>query len=55
MFIRATRQIDWELHLSTFRQMLPWFFVTNKINYARYGTAYWLEMTSLYKTHPGKA
>ncbi|CAB4021985.1 Hypothetical predicted protein [Paramuricea clavata] len=52
MFIRATRQIDWELHLSTFRQMLPCFFVTNKINYARYGTAYWLEMTSLYKTHP---
>ncbi|XP_028408500.1 uncharacterized protein LOC114531056 [Dendronephthya gigantea] len=49
MFVRATRKIDWELHLSTFRQMLPWFFVCNKTNYARYGTAYWLEMTSLHE------
>ena len=54
MFIRATRQIDWELYLSAFRQMLPWFFFSNKTNYARYGTAYWLEMMSLDKTHPGK-
>ena len=53
MFIRATRQIDWNLHLTAFRSMIPWFFACDKVNYARYGSAYWLEMTSLEKTHPG--
>ena len=53
MFIRATRQVDWDLHLSAFRSMIPWFFACDKVNYARYGSAYWLEMTSLEKTHPG--
>jgi hypothetical protein len=53
MFIRATRQVDWDLHLSSFRSMIPWFFACDKVNYARYGSAYWLEMTSLEKTHPG--
>lgn len=53
MFIRATRQVDWDLHLSAFRMMIPWFFASDKFNYARYGWAYWLEMTSLEKTHPG--
>lgn len=53
MFVRATRQVDWELHLSAFRRMLPWFYACDKVNYARYGTAYWLEMKSLETTHPG--
>lgn len=53
MFIRATRQVDWDLHLSAFRSMIPWFFACDKVNYARYGSAYWLEMTSLETTHPG--
>jgi hypothetical protein len=53
MFIRATRQVDWTLHLSSFRSMLPWFFACDRVNYARYGTAYWLEMMALEKTHPG--
>ena len=53
MFIRATRQVDWDLHLFAFRSMIPWFFACDKVNYARYGSAYWLEMTSLEKTHPG--
>ena len=53
MFIRATREVDWELHLSTFRLMITWFFACDKINYARYGSAFWLEMVSLETTHPG--
>ena len=32
--------------------MIPWFFGCDKVNYARYGSAYWLEMTSLGTTHP---
>ena len=53
MFIRGTRVIDWNLHLATFRAMIPWFFACDRTNYARYGSAYWLEMTALDKTYPG--
>ncbi len=52
-FIRATRENDWALHLSAVRSMLPWFFVADRVNYARYGTIYWLEMISLETSHPG--
>ena len=60
LFIRGTRVIDWNLHLSAFRAMIPWFFACDRTNYARYGSAYWLEMTLLDmtlldKTHPGWA
>ncbi|XP_028419097.1 uncharacterized protein LOC114544759 [Dendronephthya gigantea] len=27
MFIRATREVNWDLHLAAFRAMLPWFFI----------------------------
>ena len=52
-FIRATRESDWNLHLSSLRSMLPFFFAANRVNYSRYATAYWLEMITLDKTHPG--
>eukprot|EP00794_Sanderia_malayensis_P001921 gene1921-2178_t len=52
LFIRATRENNWELHQSAVRSMLPWFFAMDQVNYGRYGV-YWLEMTSLDITHPG--
>ena len=54
MFLRATRENDWDLHLSAVRSMLPWFFATDRVHYARYGAAYWLEMLCIEKTHPGE-
>ena len=54
LFIRATRENNWELHLSAVRSMLPWFFAADRVNYSRYGSIYWLEMIALDKTHPGK-
>ena len=55
MFLRATRENDWDLHLSTVRSMLPWFFATDRVHYARYGTGYWLqEMLCIETSHPGK-
>ena len=54
LFIRATRTSDWRLHLSALRSMIPWFFATDRVNYARYAPCYWLEMTLLDKTHPCK-
>ena len=53
LFIRATRENDWALHLSAVRSMLPWFFAADRVNYARYGSIYWLEMISLENSHPG--
>ncbi len=53
MLFRATREGNWDLHLSTMRSMLPWFFACDRVNYSRYGTAYWLEMTKLKETDPG--
>ena len=53
MFIRGTREINWKLHLAAFRAMIPWFFACDRTNYARYGSAYWLEMKALDQTHPG--
>ena len=52
LFLRATRENDWHLHLAAVRSMLPWFYATDRVHYARYGTVYWLEMLCLEKTHP---
>lgn len=50
--IRASREGNWELHLSCVRKMLPWCFSYNAINYARYMSAYYSDMTSLPDEHP---
>lgn len=50
--IRASREGNWKLHLSCVRQMLPWCFAYNAINYARYMSAYYSDMTSLPDEHP---
>ena len=54
LFIRATRTSNWDLHLSSLRSMIPWFFSCDRVNYARYSSCYWLEMMCLDKTHPCK-
>lgn len=50
--IRASRVGKWELHLSCVYQMLPWCFSYNAINYARYMSAYYSNMTRLPDEHP---
>ena len=34
--LRASREGNWELHLSCIRKMVPWCFAYDNINYARY-------------------
>lgn len=53
LFVRATRTNNWDLHIATIRDMLPWYFAYDRPNYSRYLTTYWLEMKSLEETHPG--
>ena len=34
--IRAEREGDWQLHLQTVAKMIPYFFATNRPNYAHW-------------------
>ena len=52
LFLRATREGDWKLHLASLHQILPWFFAYDRVNYARYLPTYISEMDSLPITHP---
>ena len=47
LFTRASRDGHWELHLSTFKRMLPYFFRYDHTNYAKWGTVYLAEMNML--------
>lgn len=48
----AERSGNWELHLNSFRKMLPYFFAFDHTNYARWGTIYLLDMYKLPHTAP---
>ena len=50
--IRASREGNWLLHLHAIRQMIPWCFAYDKINYARYLPVYYVEMMNLPSEHP---
>ena len=46
--LRASREGDWELHLSAIREMIPWCFAYDN---ARYLSAYVSEMSHLEEEH----
>lgn len=48
MFIRAEREAEWTLHLWAVKQMIPYFFASGHIHYARYGLLYLREMEGLH-------
>lgn len=50
-FIRATRQANWDLHLSSLERLARYFFVLDRIKYARMVPLYLAEMKSLQQTH----
>ena len=52
LLTRATRTGNWDLHISIIKRILPWMFAYDRPNYARYLSAYYLEMCDLPKTHP---
>ena len=47
MFIRAERDGIWDLHIFTFRSMLPYFHRYDHLNYAKWGAIYLAEMNQL--------
>ena len=49
---RASREGDWDLHLSSIRNLIPWCFAYDNINYAKYLSSYRSEMSHLGDEHP---
>ena len=52
LFIRATRQQMWELHLTSLYELVKYFFAFDMQNYARLTPVYLAEMFSLKETDP---
>jgi hypothetical protein len=50
--LRATKQNDFDLHLSCVQDMAPLLLATDHQNYARYVTIYFLQMLNLKHSHP---
>ena len=46
-FTRSEREADWALHLWSVKEMFPYFFAANHMNYARYGLYYLRSMECL--------
>lgn len=50
--IRAAREGNWDLHLHAIRQMIPWCFAYDRLNYARHLPVYYAQMTNLAVDYP---
>ena len=48
----ALREGDWDLFLSSFAEMLPWFAAFDHVNYFRWGTVFLADMNMLQQTAP---
>ena len=51
-FLRASREGDWNLHILSINELIPWCFAYNRSNYARYLPWYLLQMLNLPNSHP---
>ena len=51
-FVRVERCGDWNLHISAFAAMLPWFAIYDHTNYTLWGIIYLVDTKQLEKTHP---
>ena len=47
LYVRAEREGDWPLHLQAVKLMMPYFFASRHVNYARYGLYYLRSMENL--------
>ena len=50
-YFRSTGEGNWTLHVSSVREMLPWFHADYRTNYAHYATYYWANMATLDEWH----
>ncbi len=50
--LRASREGDWNLHMSAIYLMIPWCFAYDKVNYARYLPVYYANMANIAAEYP---
>ena len=50
--LRAAREGDWLLHLASIRTMIPWCFVYDRVNFARFMSLYYATISRLPTDHP---
>ena len=50
--LHGSHEGNWNLHLNAIRCMIPWYFAYDKVNYARYLSAYYAEMINLSEKKP---
>ena len=50
--LRASCEGNWNLHLHAVRNMIPWCFAYDKLNYPRYMSPYYAQMTNLQEKNP---
>ena len=50
--LRASRESDWMFHLASIRDMIPWCFACDTLNYARFLSYYYATMSRLPIEHP---
>ena len=51
-FLRAERTGNWDLHIATTSQMIPYFFAMDRRNYSKWLPVYLADMTALSSKHP---
>ena len=51
-FLHASREGNWNLHLHSIKMMIPWCFAYDKVNYARFLTPFFAQMTNLAEKNP---
>ena len=51
--LRATREGNWQLHLSAIQVKISWCFAYDKVNYARYLPVYYAQLSNLQTRPPG--
>ena len=51
-FVKAIRIGDRNMYMAAVKQMVPWFFMFNHPNYARWISVYINDIESLYVTSP---
>ena len=48
--LRASREGNWNLHINGIKALIPWCFAYDKLNYARFLSAYFAQMANLPET-----
>ena len=52
MFVKSVRQSDYQLYKDCLRHMLPWFFLFDRQNYARWLTVHSMDLEELESKAP---